>query len=202
MSGSGSRAAVAWIALALSGCAPTAALMTPPPSVKPGPGQGDETTGGIEFAAGGVGSSIAYGPWRVKGEGIDLAYAGDGAWAGTWNGSAARFTASQGLLQGPGTAVRIDQRDGALALRGTWAGRPIDLTVSRTGLQGTTSQGACSLDLRSTGTGNLTGSLGCPGGEGRPATSATGRLRLLGEAVLVPDVLLPQFVLALLTALP
>jgi hypothetical protein len=196
------RAAVALLTVALSGCTPTAALMTPPPSLRPPPGQGDETTGGAAFSAGGLGSSVAYGPWQVKGEGIDLAYAGDGAWTGTWNGASARFTGTQGLLQGPGTAVQIEQRDGALALRGTWAGRPIDLTVSRKGLRGTTAQGGCSLELAPTGIGVLSGLLGCPGGDGRPATSATGTLRLLGEAALVPDVLLPQFVLALLTTLP
>jgi hypothetical protein len=170
--------------------------------VKPPAGQADETTGGVAFSAGGLGSSVTYGPWRVRGEGIDLAYAGEGAWTGTWNGAAARFTASQGRLQGTGTELLIEQRDGTLSIRGTWAERTVDVTVGRGRLKGRMDPGGCRLDLGPAGTGVLSGPVGCAGSNGKGATSATGTLRLQGEAVLVPDVLLPQFVLALLSTLP
>jgi hypothetical protein len=198
----GSRAALALIALSLGACAPTAALMTPPPTVNPPAGRSDEATGGVAFSAGGVGSSISYGPWQVKGPAIALAYAGDGAWTGTWNGAAVRLVASQGRLQGPGTDLLIEQKDGGLSMRGYWAGRSVDVTLGKNGLRGRLDPGGCSLELAPVEVGTLTGPVGCPEGAGRGATSATGTLRLQGEAVLVPDVLLPQFVLALLSSLP
>jgi hypothetical protein len=74
--------------------------------------------------------------------------------------------------------------------------------VGRGSLKGRLDPGGCSLDLGPAGTGILSGPVGCPGSTGKVATSATGTLRLQGEAVLVPNVLLPQFVLALLTTLP
>ncbi len=198
----GSRAALGLIALSLAACTPTAALMTPPPTVNPPAGQSDESTGGVAFSAGGVGSSTSYGPWQVKGAGLDLAYAGNGAWTGTWNGAAVRLVASEGRLQGPGTELLIEQHDGALSMRGSWAGRSVDVTVGKKGLRGRLDPGGCSLELEPAEFGTLTGPVGCPGGTGKGATSATGTLRLQGEAVLVPGVLLPQFVLALLASLP
>jgi hypothetical protein len=193
---------MALLAASLASCTPTAALMTPPPSVNPPAGQADETTGGVSFSAGGEGVSIAYGPWRVRGEGIDLAYAGDGAWSGTWNGAAARFVASQGRLQGPGTDLIVEQGDGSLSVRGSWAGRSVTVTVGPGGLTGRMDPGGCTIQLAPAETGVFSGPMGCPGGARKGATSATGTVRLLGEAVLAPTVLLPQFVLALLSSLP
>jgi hypothetical protein len=198
----GIRAALALIALSLGACTPTAALMTPPPTVNPPAGRSDEATGGVAFSAGGAGSSVSYGPWQVKGAGIALAYSGDGAWAGTWDGTAVRLVASQGRLQGPGTDLLIEQHDGALSMRGSWAGRSVDVTVGKKGLQGRIDPGGCTLEFAPAEVGTLTGPVGCPGGAGKGATSATGTLRLQGEAVLVPGVLLPQFVVALLASLP
>jgi hypothetical protein len=198
----GIRAALALLAAFLGACTPTAALMTPPPTVKPAASQADQTTGGVAFSAGGAGASVSYGPWRVTGAGLDLEYAGDGAWAGPWNGVAARLVASQGRLQGPGTELLIEQRDGALSMRGSWAGRPVDVTVGKAGLRGRSDPGGCSLDLAPAEMGVFSGPVGCPAAAGRSATSATGTVRLLGEAVLVPNVLLPQFVVALLASLP
>ena len=195
-------ALVALVAAALSACAPTAALMTPPPSMKPPAGQADESTGEVAFSAGGMGSSVTYGPWSLKGEGIGLAYAGGGAWAGTWNGAPARFTASTGLIQGPGTLLTIEQRDDGLRIHGTWAGRTVDIAVGRLELSGSSEQGRCTYRLAPAGSTGLSGSIGCSARDGSPATSSQGTLRLLGEAVLVPNVLLPQFVLALLSVLP
>jgi hypothetical protein len=196
------RAVAPLLAAAILGCTPTAALMTPPPRVKPPPARAGEVTGGITFSSGGVATAISYGPWHVKGPGLELAYAGDGEWVGTWNGADARFKAAQGLLRGPGTMVQIDERDGALALRGTWGDRGVEVTVSPRGLKARTEPGGCTLDLTATGIGTLSGPIGCPGVPGKPVSAATGTLLLQGEAVLVPHVLLPQVVMALLSALP
>ena len=124
----GSRAALGLIALSLAACTPTAALMTPPPTVNLRAG-GRRATGGA-----------------------------------------------------PGPLGRRHRRE-----EGTW---------------GRLDPGGCSLELEPAEFGTLTGPVGCPGGTGKGATSATGTLRLQGEAVLVPGVLLPQFVLALLASLP
>jgi hypothetical protein len=196
------RAAPLLLAAALAGCAPTAALMTPPPTVKPAPGQGDQVTGEVAFAAGGLGSAVRYGPWRIRGEGLDLAYAGDGAWAGTWNGSSARFTTQAGLVQGPGTQITLEQGDTGLRIRGTWGGRSVDLSVGRLSLSGSADQGRCTYALYPAGANVLQGLVGCSAAGAVKATANDGSLRFGGEAALVPDVLQPHFVLALLHVLP
>jgi hypothetical protein len=149
-----------------------------------------------------MGSAVTYGPWSLKGEGIGLAYAGGGAWAGTWNGAPARFTASTGLILGPGTLLTNEQRDDGLRIHGTWAGRAVDITVRRLELGWASEQGRCTYRLAPAGSIGLSVPVGCSARDGSPATSSQGTLRLLGEALLVPDVLLPQFVLALLSVLP
>lgn len=196
------RAAPVLLAAALAGCAPTAALMTSPSTVKPGPGQAEEVTGEVAFSAGGLGSAVRYGPWRIRGEGLDLAYAGDGAWAGTWNGNPARFTTQAGLVQGPGTQLTLEQGDTGLRIRGTWGGRTVDLSVGRLSLAGSADQGRCTYSLSPGGANVLRGLVGCSAAAGAKATSNDGALRFGGEAALVPDVLLPHFVLALLHVLP
>jgi hypothetical protein len=170
--------------------------------VKPGPGQGDEVTGEVAFSAGGLGSAVRYGPWRIRGEGLDLAFAGDGAWAGTWNGSPARFTTQAGLVQGPGTQLTLEQGDAGLKIRGVWGGRTVDLAVGRLSLSGSADQGRCTYALSPAGANVLSGRVGCAAEPGAKATASVGSLRLGGEAALVPDVLLPHFVLALLHVLP
>jgi hypothetical protein len=176
--------------------------MTPPPTVKPPPGQGEETTGQVTFSAGGLGTAIAYGPWRVSGPGIELRYAGDGTWTGQVSGTDVRVQAQAGLVTGPATRLELVQDGSSLVVRGTWTGHRVDLTVGRLGLTGTLEKGGCTIQLRAVETGTFAGPLGCPARAGGAATSSEGTLRLAGEALLVPDVLLPQFVLALLAALP
>jgi hypothetical protein len=196
------RATPFLLAAALAGCAPTAALMTPPPTVKPGPGQGDQVTGEVAFSAGGLGSAVRYGSWRIRGEGLDLTYAGSGAWAGTWNGSPVRFTTQAGLIQGPGTQLTLEQGDTVLRIRGVWGGRSVDLSVGRLALSGSADQGRCTYALSPSGANALSGPVGCSAAAGAKATTSTGSLLLGGEAALVPTVLYPHFVLALLHVLP
>jgi hypothetical protein len=194
--------ALSCAALLLPACTPSAVLMTPPPTVKPPPGQGEETTGQVTFSAGGLGTAIAYGPWRVSGPGIELRYAGDGNWTGRISGADVQVHAQSGLVTGPAIQLDLVQDGSSLAIRGTWTGHRVDLTVGRLGLVGTLEKGGCDIQLRPVETGTFAGPLGCPARAGGARTTSEGTLRLDGEALLVPDVLLPQFVLALLSALP
>jgi hypothetical protein len=170
--------------------------------VKPGPGQGEQVTGEVAFSAGGLGSAVRYGPWRIRGEGLDLAYAGSGAWEGTWNGNPARFTTQAGLVQGPGTQLTLEQGQDVLRIRGVWGGRSVDLSVGRLALSGSADQGRCTYALSPSGADVLSGLVGCKAESGAKPTSSYGSLRLAGEAALVPSVLYPHFVLALLHVLP
>jgi len=113
-----------------------------------------------------------------------------------------RISAQQGLLTGPATQLRLNQDGSTLSIRGTWSGRGLDITVGRLGLRGTMEQGGCTIQLQSAGAYTLSGTLGCSGRPDGVPSSSQGSLRFGGEAVLVPDVLLPQFILALLSALP
>ena len=176
--------------------------MTPPPTATPPAGAPFEPTGAVAFAAGGEGATISYGPWRVRGPGIDLAYAGGGTWTGKIADADVRIAASDGRIGGAGGEVLVERTDDELRLHGTWSGRSLELAVGRVRLKGTLDGGACSFDLRPSGPDALAGTLGCASPGGGIPTSSRGTLRLRGEAVLVPDVLEPQFVLALLAALP
>jgi hypothetical protein len=193
--------AAAALLLVLTACAATAARMTPPPAATPPVGAPFEATGAVAFASGGEGATVSYGPWRVRGPGIDLSYAGSGTWSGRIADVDVRIAASDGRIAGAGGDVLVDRTGDELRLRGSWSGRSLELKVGRLRLQGTLDGGACSFDLRPAGPDALAGALGCalPGGK---ATASQGTLRFRGEAVLVPDVLQPQFVLALLAALP
>jgi hypothetical protein len=202
--------AAAAILLALSGCAATtAARMTPPPTVKPPAGRPFETTGSVSFGSEGVGTRVAYGPWGVRGPGIDVSYAGQGDWVGRLGDAEVRFDTADGVVSGPWGVLEVQRRGAQLLVRGQWSRRKVDLTVGQDRLRGGVDGGACTFDLgpAEAGTppepGVLTGTLGCSGAPGGgPPTSSQGMLRLGGEAVLLPEVLLPQFVLALLAALP
>ena len=188
-------------ALALSACGASAVRMTPPPTASPPAGARFEATGAVAFAAEGEGATVSYSPWRVRGPGIDLAWTGGGIWAGQVAGAEARVVATDGLVQGAGGQVAVERAGAELRLRGSWGGRALEVSVSPGGLQGTLDGGACSFDLRPAGPDELAGTLGCALAGGR-RTSSRGTLRLRGEAVLLPDVLQPQFVLALLAVLP
>jgi hypothetical protein len=63
------RACLILLAASLASCTPTAALMTSSPTVKYPAGRADETTGGVAFSAGGLGSS-ATGASRLQGESV------------------------------------------------------------------------------------------------------------------------------------
>ena len=191
------------LAVALAGCATTSSVeMTPPPTAAPPAGQPFEKTGSVSFDSGGMGASVAYGPWRVVGAGIDVTYAGGGRWAGRLSGDDVVLATSSGRVTGPGTDLALSRSGKDLLLRGTWARRKLDLAVGPERLVGSPDGGSCSFRFAATGPGRLEGDLGCSGASGGKASSAHAALALDGEAVLVPDVLMPQFVLALLAALP
>jgi hypothetical protein len=188
--------------LGLTACATSAARMTPPPTLTPPAGAPFEPTGAVSFAAGGEGATVSYGPWRVRGPGIDLAYAGSGTWAGKIADAEVRIVASDGRIAGAGGEVLVDRTGDELRLRGSWSGRTLELKVGRLRLKGALDGGVCAFDLGPAGPDALSGTLGCTLPGSATPTSSQGTLRFRGEAVLVPDVLQPQFVLALLAALP
>jgi len=182
---------------ALAGCAtPSAVEMTPP--VNPSPA----VVGAVAFAAQGSGTTVGYGTWGVSGPGVELGYAGHGQWAGRIDGTDVRISTSWGRIQGPGIDLAVYRSGKELLVRGDWGGRNVDITVGRDRLTGSPDGGSCSFHFAATVPGELAGELGCLAAPGGHPSASTGTLKLQGEAILVPDVLMPQFVLALLTALP
>jgi len=160
------------------------------------------TTGAVGFAAQGVGARVAYGPWGVAGPGVDLVYSGGQLWTGRLDGAEVRLSTSWGRITGSGIDLLVYRSGKDLLIRGVWSGRNVDFTVSRDRLVGSPDGGACSFRFEAAGPGELAGDLGCAGSAENKASTSTGTLKLDGEAVLVPEVLMPQFALALLTALP
>jgi len=188
---------------ALVACStPSAVMMTPPPTSSPPPGQPFQATGGVAFDAQGLGARVEYGPWGVTGPGVELVYAGGGQWSGRLDGADVRISTSWGRIYAPGLDIRVSQSGKELIVRGAWYGRHVDLTVSTTRLSGSPDGGTCSFRFTAAGPGLLAGELGCGGADGGKGSASNGSLRLAGEAALLPEVLMPQFVLALLCALP
>ncbi|HVP68357.1 MAG TPA: hypothetical protein VMT17_13970 [Anaeromyxobacteraceae bacterium] len=197
------HSSVAAAAITLVACsAPSAVLMTPPPTSSPPKGQPFQATGGVSFDAQGVGATVEYGPWGVTGPGVELVYAGGGQWAGHLDGTEVRISTTWGRIYGPGLDVLVNRSGRDLVIRGAWFGKAVDFTIGIDRLAGSPDGGACSLNFSAAGPGLLAGELGCGAAGGAKASVSRGSLRLAGEAAMIPDVLMPQFVLALLSALP
>ncbi len=177
--------------LLLAGCATTpSGPPVPMTAIPAAPAEAPfQPIGELLFSGG---RSAAYSLHQVVGPSVTLAYSGDGKWAGTLDGRDVRLTASPGKLSGAGVNLFIVAEGDGIAVRGQWFQRQVSLAVGPRALSGRTGTSGLSYDLKRTAP-NLWSGL-----TSRGAASVEAR----GDAQRVPAAALPQFVLALLAALP
>jgi hypothetical protein len=187
--------AAAALALALSGCAgappgtPIAASPIPPTAA---PGDRDRIAGELSMTVKGRSDSAQYGPYRVAGPSVNLSYDGEGAWVGSIGGASGRLVVSPGRLQGAAVKLNLLHEGDAITLRGLFGSQQVSLRLTGDTISGRLSSNAPGFELKKTGPGQWEGQWG-PG--------AHVYLQMRGDAAQFPDVLAPQFYLALLAVL-
>ncbi len=186
------RPAAVAVLLALAACATAPAGSPMPMTEVPGAAPrtaGFQATGELLYSGGG---SAGYNPWQVIGPNVNLAYQGDGKWVGNLDGRDVWLTATAGRISGPNVSLVVLQEGDRVTLRGTWFRRNVSLVVSANALTGRTGDMGPSFDFTRASPGLWAG------------VTPRGRagLEARGDAQQFPNVLMPQFALALLAALP
>ena len=158
------------------------------------PPQGEfQAVGEILCAGGGAGRSAAYSLFRVAGPTANITYTGNGTWTGSIDGRNVSLTTSPGRLTGASIDLYVYQDGDALTIRGTWFQREVWVTLTPDRLQGHTAAQGGGFDFARKGPGLMSGAWGIRG---------QGYVEFRGEAAQYPNVVGPQFHLALLAALP
>jgi hypothetical protein len=140
-----------------------------------------------------AGTTTAYGRWRVVGPNASLSVNAQGQWGGTLKEEPLLLTARDGRITGAGVELDAWREGSSIRVRGLWRKERLDLTFSPDGIRGTPGAG-CSLDLQPGEGLRWNGFLGCPG----PDLLV---MELRGTAGSLPDVPLPQWLLAFLAGL-
>src|SRR5512136_1386896 len=193
------KRAVGAILLLAAACATTPGG-TPLPMGGPAPSSVELATTyraeGEIYAAIGRRSGVtnSYGRFRVVGPETSLSMNQQGRWGGTMGGQPVLLDVSAGRIQGAGVELTV-RRDGeALLVSGLWRNARLDLSFRGDHISGTPGAG-CSLDLRPAGGTTWRGVFVCPASE-------VAAFELEGAASEVPEVAMPQWLLAFLGVFP
>jgi hypothetical protein len=141
-----------------------------------------------------AGVSNSYGRYRVVGPATSLSVNQQGRWGGTLAGQPLLLDASAGRIQGAGVDLTVRRAGPALSVSGLWRNARLDLTFQKDQISGTPGAG-CSIDLRPADGTAWRGFLYCPAPE-------VAVFQLEGAAGELPDVAMPQWLLAFLGVLP
>lgn len=160
-------------------------LSGPPPASEQERGRG---VGEVSVVASGRGGSAVYGPWRVAGPGCDLTFDGK-AWVGTYGGASGRMVMSDGRLDGANAKLIFSTSGQAVSIRGRFGNRQVALDMTPDTITGRFGANAPGLEIKRESAGLWSGTWG-------PGVRVTVTMR--GEAEKYPEVLSPQFYLALM----
>jgi len=160
-------------------------LSGPPPASEQERNRG---VGEVLVVASGRGGSATYGPWRVAGPGCDLTFNGE-AWIGSLGGADGRLVVSDGRLDGANAKLIFSTSGQAVSVRGRFGNRQVALDMTPDTITGRFGSGAPGLELKRDSPGQWSGIWG-------PGVRVTVTMR--GEAEKYPEVLSPQFYLALI----
>jgi len=145
------------------------------------------------------GSSAAFDSEQIVGPTVNLTRQESGSWAGELLGQGVDLAVTPDRISGPNVELRIEQKKGAMAVRGYFHGKRYSVEWDAKGLSARV--GNCSYDLERAKTGNtVAGSVGCvTRGSGLPGVGRV-IVKLRGEAAsLNPP--MPQFALSLVATL-
>jgi len=160
-------------------------LPGPPPASEQERGRG---VGELSVVASGRGGSVLYGPWRVAGPGCDLTFNGE-AWIGSLGGASGRMVMSEGRLDGANAKLIFSTSGQAVSVRGRFGNSQVALDMTPDTITGRFGANAPGLELKRESAGQWSGTWG-------PGVRVTVTMR--GEAEKYPEVLTPQFYLALI----
>jgi hypothetical protein len=144
-------------------------------------------------AARSAGTTTAYGRWRVVGPTASLSLNAEGQWGGTLKGEPLLVAARDGRIIGAGVDLDVRREGRVVRVQGLFRQQRVDLSLSEDAVSGTPG-GGCSLELKPGEGMRWTGILGCP------ATEVLA-MELRGAAGSLPDVPLPQWLLAFLAGI-
>jgi len=162
------------------------------------PGDPFVATGEVLLEAGGSSSSAAFDAGRVVGPRVNLTRMEGGGWSGQFRQHPVALVVSDTHLAAPNLDLYLERTGDGLAIRGHAFGRRYSLVYGPKGLTGRA--GACSVDLKVTPEGPLSGEIGCPR-DGRLPSVSHAALKLQGQAG-QPSPPMPQLALALLSVFP
>ncbi len=153
----------------------------------------DRAVGELALNVAGRAGQAVYGRWRVGSRGVDLTYA-DGKWGGTILGKPVNLEVTEGRIVGSSVNLYLfeDAATRTITVRGLAGAREIWITLTPDSIRGKVAANAPGFELKREGPGKWIGSWG-PG--------RTMYLEMRGEPAQYPEVLSPQFYLALIGGL-
>ena len=182
---------------ALVACASTPAgpplRMTDMPDEPPAQTGEFAAMGELLYVGPGGDRSAAYSAWRVVGPKVNITYTGKNVWAGNLDARNVSLTAAPGRLTGAGVDLYLIQEADGVTIRGLWFQRSVWIVMTSKALQGHTTAGGGGFDLKRASPTFMSGFAGAGG---------SASLEMRGQAAQFPNVIAPQFHLALLAALP
>ncbi len=158
-----------------------------------------QATGEVFFLGwDGVGSGASYSDERVIGPNVNLTRRDDGGWAGDLLGQNVDLTVTPTRLSAPNLDVHLERKGDGLTVRGLVFGRRFSVEMTPKAVSGRS--GNCSFDLERRQPGVLRGGVGCTDPRSAFPATATGTLKLSGNAA-EREPSLPQLALALIAVM-
>ncbi len=145
-----------------------------------------------------VGSGASYSDDRVVGPNVNLTRRDDGGWAGDLLGQNVDLTVTPTRLRAPNFDVHLERKGDEISIRGIVFGRPFSIEMTPKTASGRS--GICSFDLQRRQPGVLRGGVGCTDPRSVFPATATGTLKLSGNAA-EREPTLPQLALALIAVM-
>ncbi len=145
-----------------------------------------------------VGSGASYSDDRIIGPNVNLTRRDDGGWAGDLLGQNVDMTVTPTRLSAPNFDIHITRKGDELTVRGIVFGRPFNVAMTPKTVSGRS--GNCSFDLERRQPGVMRGGVGCTDPRSVFPATATGTLKLAGNAA-EREPALPQLALALIAVM-
>lgn len=145
-----------------------------------------------------IGSGASYSDDRVVGPNVNLTRREDGGWAGDLLGQNVDLTVTPTRLSAPNLDIHLERKGDELTVRGNLFGRHFNLEKTPKSVSGRS--GNCSFDLSRRQPGVMRGGVGCTDPRSIFPATATGMLKLAGNAA-EREPSLPQLALALIAVM-
>jgi len=167
--------------VAPTGAAPAAAPAPAAPETEPG----YVPTGEVRLRV-----AASYNATRVRGPTVNLTLTPDGQWGGTVSGQPVRLRVTPERITGAGVNLVISRTAEQISVEGTWVGARARITATQASFQARIGQQQVDLSRRPDGSWAQ-----------RQTTGGVLPIRFTGSADRMPDVPMPQWILAVIAAM-